>query len=186
MRTLTLILTALAFAVGCGGSDDSSANTDDGPQIPLADDSAAGESAAGLGLARIGTFSGPTYLTAPRGDTSRLFVVEQQGTIRVVRDRRKLGAPFLDIRSDVSVGGERGLLSMAFAPDYARSGLFYVYFTGRDGDVHIQEFRRATADRANRATRRELLRVEHSQNSNHNGGQLQFGPDGLLYAGLGD
>lgn len=196
MRTLTLILATVAFAVGCGGGgEDSSANTDDGPQIPLAGDTDSGsgtpaagvqESATGVGLVRIASFNAPTYVTAPPGDRRRLFVVEQPGTIRVVKDRRKLRTPFLDLRSDVEAGGERGLLSMAFAPDYAQSGLFYVYFTGKDGDLHIQEFRRATADRANRGTRRPLLRVEHSQNSNHNGGQLQFGPDGLLYAGLGD
>lgn len=179
MRTPTLILATLAFAAGCGGGGDSSAS--DGPQIPLG-----GSSAAGLGLARIGSFNAPTYLTAPPGDSRRLFVVEQPGTIRVVKDRKTLRTPFLDLRSDVEAGGERGLLSMAFAPDYAKSGLFYVYFTGRGGDLHIQEFHRSTADRANKGTRRELLRVEHSQNSNHNGGQLQFGPDGLLYAGLGD
>lgn len=195
MRTLTLILATLAFVAGCGGGgQDSSA--DDGPQIPLSDDGdtsggtpaagAAEQSAAGVGLVRIGSFDAPTYVTAPPGDRRRLFVVEQPGTIRVLRDRRKRAAPFLDLRSDVQDGGERGLLSMAFAPDYARTGLFYVYLTGNDGDIHIQEFRRATAERADKRTRRELLRVEHSQNSNHNGGQLQFGPDGFLYAGFGD
>jgi hypothetical protein len=86
----------------------------------------------------------------------------------------------------VQAGGERGLLSMAFAPDYAKSGLFYVYFTGQDGDIRIQEFRRATRDRANPGSRREVIRIEHSAYPNHNGGQLEFGPDGRLYAGIGD
>jgi Glucose / Sorbosone dehydrogenase len=118
--------------------------------------------AGGVQLRSIGTFAAPVYLTAPPGDGRRLFVVEQAGTIRLVRDGRKLRRPFLDLRSEVLAGGERGLLSMAFSPDYARSGLFYVYFTGRDGDIHIDKFRRAGADRANRAWRRELLRIEHS------------------------
>jgi glucose/arabinose dehydrogenase len=118
----------------------------------------------------------PTYLTAPPGDRHRLFVVEQAGTIREVKDGRKLAKPFLDIRNQVQAGGERGLLSMAFAPDYAKSGLYYVDYTGGDGDIHIVEF----------PTRRQLVRIEHSTYSNHNGGQLEFGPDGRLYAGVGD
>jgi glucose/arabinose dehydrogenase len=191
VRPLTLTIAALALAVGCGGSDDDSAAN--GPKTPPAKDTngspasgGARAAASGTRLVRVGTFRAPTYLTAPPGDRRRLFVVEQPGTIRVMRDRKKLAAPFLDIRADVLAGGERGLLSMAFAPGYAKSGLFYVYFTGRDGDIHIQEFKRASADRADAGCRRELLRVEHSTYSNHNGGQLQFGPDGLLYAGLGD
>jgi glucose/arabinose dehydrogenase len=148
-----------------------------------------GASAArGVRLVRIGTFAAPTYLTAPPRDRRRLFVVEQRGAIRVVRDGRRLRRPFLDLRSEVLAGGERGLLSMAFAPDYATSRRFYVYFTSRDGDVRIQEFRasRSNPDVADRSTRRRLVRIAHREFPNHNGGQLQFGPDGLLYAGIGD
>src|SRR3954465_2703654 len=87
----------------------------------------------------------------------------------------------------VSTGGERGLLSVAFAPDYAASRLLYVYFTDRSGDLEIAELR-ADADglHASSATLRPLLVVPHPNHSNHNGGQLQFGPDGMLYAGTGD
>src|SRR3712207_9063684 len=74
---------------------------------------------------------------------------------------------------------------MAFAPDYARSGRFYVYFTSNGGDTRVAEYRRATADRANAGSARQILAQEQPE-SNHNGGQLQFGPDGLLYIGLGD
>ena len=156
MRFILSLVTCLAvLATGCGGSDAASLH---------------------VKLLRIGTFSAPTYLTAPPGDRHRIFVVEQAGTIREIRDGHVRSKPFLDIRSKVQAGGERGLLSMAFSPDYAKSGLFYVYFTGRDGDIHIQEF----------PTRRELVRIEHSKYPNHNGGQLQFGPDGRLYAGTGD
>jgi glucose/arabinose dehydrogenase len=185
MRFIASLSISLALvAIGCGGGGDAVGSSEtSAPQIPLQGSTAA---KGGVGLRRIGTFSAPTYLTAPKGDTHRVFVVEQGGTIRVVRDGKKLATPFLDIHSDVLAGGERGLLSMAFAPDYATSGLFYVYFTGSDGDIHIQEFHRASADRADRGSRRELLRIEHSTYPNHNGGQLEFGPDGRLYAGTGD
>ncbi|HEY8638546.1 MAG TPA: PQQ-dependent sugar dehydrogenase, partial [Solirubrobacteraceae bacterium] len=138
-----------------------------------------------LRLVSIGRFSAPLYVTAPPGDTRRVFVVEQAGVIRVVRGGKTLGTPFLDIRNRVASGGERGLLSMAFAPDYARSGRFYVDYTDRNGNSRVVEYRRATADRANpRSARRVLLQTQPE--ANHNGGQLQFGPDGLLYIGFGD
>ena len=134
-----------------------------------------------------GTYTLPTYVTAPPGDTSRLFVVEQAGRIRLVHDGVAESTPFLDITSLVLDGGERGLLSMAFAPDYATSGKFYVYFTESGGDIRIEEFRRSSdPDRADPATRRLVLTFDHSSESNHNGGQLQFGPDGYLYAATGD
>jgi glucose/arabinose dehydrogenase len=186
MRIILSLTTCIVLAaIGCGGGDDASGRIDtDAPQIPLAGETGAtttapptgSASAATVHLRRIGTFASPTYLTSPPGDKRRIFVVEQVGTIREVRDGRKLAKPFLDIRSQVLAGGERGLLSMAFAPDYATSRLYYVYYTGRDGDIHIQEF----------PTGRELIRIEHSTYPNHNGGQLVFGPDGRLYAGTGD
>jgi glucose/arabinose dehydrogenase len=185
MRIILSLATCIAIAaIGCGGGDDASGRVEtDAPQIPLSDEQTqtdrgtpATTAAATVKLRRIGSFNSPVYLTAPPGDKRRLFVVEQQGTIIEVRDGKKIGKPFLDIRSQVQAGGERGLLSMAFAPDYAKSKLFYVYYTGGDGDIHIQEF----------PTRRELLRIEHSTYPNHNGGQLEFGPDGRLYAGTGD
>lgn len=134
---------------------------------------------------RIGTFSNPTYVTAPPGDRRRLFVVEQAGTIRVIHRGRKVRRPFLDISDRVEAGGERGLLSMAFAPRYRKNRRFYVYYTARGGDIRVVEFK----GRRNRARKRSARRVfgqEHSRYSNHNGGQLQFGPDRLLYIGLGD
>jgi len=93
---------------------------------------------------------------------------------------------FLDIRGEVLEGGEQGLLSVAFAPDYASSGLFYVYFTTNGGDIAINEYRRAAPKQADPGSARRILTVNHPGESNHNGGQVQFGPDGFLYAGTGD
>jgi glucose/arabinose dehydrogenase len=142
-------------------------------------------SANGLRLVKVGTFKSPTFVQGPPGDASRLMVVEQAGRIRVMRNGRTLSAPFLDIRGNVSSGGERGLLSMAFAPDYATSHRIYVYYTGRNGDVKIDELQ-ATGDRADASTRRNVITIAHSAFPNHNGGQLEIGPDGKLYAGIGD
>src|SRR3954462_10641033 len=135
-------------------------------------------------LSPIGNFNQPVYLTAPPADPHRVFVVEQEGRIVEVRDGVKQDPPFLDISRDVKFGGEQGLLSMAFAPDYATSGRYYVYYTApRSGDsggnvIVVEEF--------SPAGRRVVFRVDHPTNGNHNGGQLQFGRDGLLYAGTGD
>jgi glucose/arabinose dehydrogenase len=164
-------------AAGCDSGD--------GAAQPAATAAAA---AAGVELKRVGRFSSPIYVTAPRGDGKRLFVVERGGRIRLLVNGKRRSRPFLDISSGVGRGGERGLLSMAFARDYASSGRFFVYFTGRRGDIHIQEFRRSSSnpDLARRGSRRNLLTIGHREFGNHNGGQLQVGPDGYLYAGVGD
>jgi len=141
---------------------------------------------ASVKLTKVGTFSSPDYVAQPPGERRRLFVLEQGGRIRVVRDGRVLRTPFLDISSQVVSGGEQGLLGLAFAPDYARSGRFYVDYTDRNGDTRIVEYRRGSSpDRANPRSARQLL-FQDQPESNHNGGQLAFGPDGLLYIGLGD
>jgi glucose/arabinose dehydrogenase len=124
-------------------------------------------------------------VTAPAGDRRRVFVVEQGGKIRVLRDGRTLGKPFLDLSDKTSAGGERGLLSMAFAPDYARSGLFYVDYTDTDGNTRVVEYRRRSADEADPGSARQVL-FQRQPEPNHNGGLLLFGPDDLLYVGLGD
>src|SRR5690349_3373245 len=170
---------AVAVAIGCGGDDGSAA-----PE-PAVQAGHGGVSTAArrVKLRRIGRFRSPVYVTAPRGDRSRVFVVEQPGTIRVVRNGRKLSRPFLNLRSRVQAGGERGLLSMAFARDYAKSRRFFVYFTDHTGDIRVQEFRRSAGnpDVASRGSARNLLTIRHREFSNHNGGQLQVGPDGMLW-----
>jgi glucose/arabinose dehydrogenase len=137
-------------------------------------------------LLRLGNFNQPTYLTAPRGDRRR-FVVEREGTIRVVQRGRVLERPFLDISDRVTSGGESGLLSMAFARDYASSRRFYVYYTDQQGFLQIDQFRASPGapNRADPSSRRSVIRIPH-QRSNHKGGQLQVGSDGMLYAGFGD
>jgi glucose/arabinose dehydrogenase len=147
-----------------------------------------GEAAArGVRLQRVGTFRDPLYVTAPPGDRRRVFVVEQSGRIVLLLGGKRVRRPFLDLSGEVTAGGEQGLLSMAFAPDYGRTGLFYVYFTDRGGNQRVQEFRRSTGspNRADRSTRRQLLLMDDPY-PNHNGGLLLFGPDGLLYIGTGD
>ena len=142
---------------------------------------------ARLALARVDTFRVPTYLTAPPGDVRRLFVTEKRGVVRVVRDGRKLARPFLDLSRRVGANGEGGLLSLAFAPDYARSRRFYVYFTDRGGGIAVDSYltSRGSPDRALASSRRTILRQAHRTN-NHKGGLVTFGPDGRLYVGLGD
>src|SRR5919204_225834 len=131
--------------------------------------------------------SSPIYVAAPPGDTARMFVVERAGRIVVVRNGHKLRTPFLDIRGRVSGGGERGLLSMAFAPDYATSGRFYIDYTDNSGDVRVVQFQRsANPDRALRGSARNIIKIEHSQFNNHNGGQIEFGAAGDLYIRVGD
>jgi glucose/arabinose dehydrogenase len=126
-------------------------------------------------------------------DFSVFFVVEQAGRIRTIRDRNIESVDFLDVRSVVSSGGERGLLGLAFAPDYASSGRFFVNFTDRNGDTVVARFKRSgnplVADAGSRfdlrwgTSREPVIRQPFS---NHNGGNLAFGPDGYLYVGLGD
>jgi glucose/arabinose dehydrogenase len=138
-------------------------------------------------LATVGRFVEPVYVAGAPRDARRVFVVERAGRIVVVRGGRRLRAPFLDLRGHVSTSGEQGLLSIAFAPDYARSRRFYVDYTDHDGDILVREFRRSRdPDRALANSGRTLLSIEHSSFEHHYGGQLAFGPDALLYIGVGD
>ena len=132
-------------------------------------------------------------MTGSPEDPHRLYVVERAGAIHLLRDGQRLPTPFLDITPDVRSGGEQGLLSLAFAPDYRSSGKLYVYYTApRPGDsggsvITVDEFTRsADPDRADPATRRTVIQIEHPEAGNHNGGQLMFGPDGYLYITTGD
>jgi glucose/arabinose dehydrogenase len=128
-------------------------------------------------------------VTGAPGDLRRLFIVERPGVIVVLVDGRAQARPFLDISKHVnSASGEQGLLSMAFAPDYPQSGRFYVYYTSADYDVQIVQYRRSAREpnRADPQSARTIITINHRLFTNHNGGQLQFGPDGDLYVGVGD
>src|SRR5829696_4380708 len=140
-----------------------------------------------LKLLSIGTFAAPIYVAAPPGDGERVFVVEQGGRIRVVRAVTLSTPDFLDITTLVLSGGERGLFSMAFAPDYATSGRFYVYYTAQDpaGELTIAEYRRSANPDVAEASGRIVLSIPHPV-ENHNGGQLHFGPNSYLYIATGD
>ncbi len=138
----------------------------------------------GVALKKVGSFDSPVYVTGAPGFPKLLFVVEQPGKIVVLEGGRRAGT-FLDIRDLVSYGGERGLLSVAFPPDYARSKRFYVYYTDASGSIRVDEFRRRGATRAAAGSRRPVIAIPHPVNSNHNGGQLQF-LGNLLYLGTGD
>src|SRR5262245_4925890 len=126
----------------------------------------------------------PLYLTAPPGDTARLFVVEKGGTIRIIRHDTLLAAPFLDITPLVSTGGEQGLLGLAFDPAYQTNGRFYVSYTDTVGDTQIARYLvSANPDSAIPTPDAPVLSVSQPFD-NHNGGDIEFGPDGMLYLGL--
>ena len=182
---ITVALAALVL-VACGEKDEPDLT---GPPVVNGGDNQAGGIPTGDGrgavaLEEIGKFESPVFLAQPEGDHA-LYVVEQAGRIlRVTGDGRRV---FLDLTRDVKAGGEQGLLSMAFAPDYERSGKFYVDYTNRAGDTRVVEYRRSERSdtEADPRSARVILRVPQPY-SNHNGGLVLFGPDDDLYIGLGD
>jgi glucose/arabinose dehydrogenase len=129
--------------------------------------------------------SQPLYAVAPPGDVDRLFIVEQTGAIRILEAGVLLPSPFLTIQS-LSCCGERGLLSVAFHPSYDQSGLFYVDYTDTNGNTRIERFTVSADPNLADASSATLVLAVDQPAGNHNGGLLQFGPDGYLYVGLGD
>ena len=131
-------------------------------------------------------FSAPVHLTNAGDGSKRLFVVEQGGRVKVIADGSVLGEPYLDVSDLVSTGGERGLLSVAFAPDFKTNGHLYVNYTDLSGNTRVARY--TTQDPASNAptwSASEVLAVKQPY-ANHNGGGLQFGPDHMLYIGMGD
>lgn len=169
-----IVFVALALALpACGSARQ--------PQQP----DTAQRPGGGVALKQVGSFESPTFVAAAPGFPKLLFVTEQEGRVRAMRGGRRQARPFLDIRGLVGSGGEQGLLSVAFPPDYRQSRRFYVYYTDNDGNIRVDEFLRRGATRAARGSRRTVIEIPHPVNANHNGGQLQFLGQ-LLYLGTGD
>ena len=174
MRRLGVVLCALAFlAVGCSSSTGTTGTEAQPPGI-----------SGGLHFVPfLGGLDAPVGISSTPSEPDRLYVVEQPGVVRVVENGKLLPDPFLDIHDLVVSGGEQGLLSLAFDPDYASNHLFYVDYTDTNGDTRVVEYEAVPGSTP--VKHRELLFVDQPY-ANHNGGQLAFGPDGRLYVGMGD
>ena len=139
-----------------------------------------------LSLRQVGSVPGAVFATAPQGD-ARLFIVERAGRIRIVQGGALLAAPFLDISSRVSAQGEGGLLSMAFHPQFASNGLFFVYYTDLGNNIVIGRHRApGSGNLADIGPGLVIIRIPHPTFTNHYGGLVAFGPDGMLYMATGD
>ena len=129
----------------------------------------------------------PTDLADPNDGTGRLLVLSQVGRILVLENGKFLTEPFLDLTAHVgATANERGLLGIALDPEFAENGIFYLNYTNQDGNTTISRFRRADVGYRADPTSEQILMVIEQPYPNHNGGDLEFGPDGLLYIGMGD
>ena len=163
-----------SFLAACGGESDSQSNSPASTTLRL--------------QTIAGNLNSPVFLTAPRGDTNRLFVLEQGGTIRVLdRATGNILSTFLTL-TGITSGGERGLLGLAFDPNYNANGRFYTHYTDANGAITIARFlvSSTNADIADPTSQVILVSIPHPTFANHNGGMLAFGPDGCLYAAVGD
>jgi hypothetical protein len=131
--------------------------------------------------------SNPLFVGHAGDESQRLFIVEQDGIIRVLQAGHSTPTIFLDVRPRIATDGEQGLLGLAFHPQYATNGRFFVYYTrAGDGTIVIAEYRVSADPNIADAPEQVLLTIPHPVNTNHNGGMLAFGLDGYLYAGIGD
>lgn len=175
-ETFSVTLSQAVNAIVADGQAVGTIQNDDRPPLP-----------SSISLQSFATgLTNPVDIVAAADGSNRLFVVEQAGRIRIVAaDGSVESTPFLDIRDRVRSGGEQGLLSLAFPPDFATKQHFYVYYTNQAGNIVISRFR-LTAGVADPSSEQIILTVPHPQFSNHNGGKLAFGRDGYLYISIGD
>lgn len=167
-----LLVALLAFVTGCKPNSAAAQGSEGLPPVSLE------EVASGL--------QSPTTIVNANDGSDRLFVLEQPGRIRVIEGGEMLREPFLDLSGEISSGGERGLLGLAFHPDFAETGEFFVNYTDTAGDTVIARYQVSNdLNKADRGSAQPLLRIEQPY-ANHNGGGLAFGPDGYLYASSGD
>ncbi|MEM1413624.1 MAG: PQQ-dependent sugar dehydrogenase [Myxococcota bacterium] len=199
MPLRALLCSALFLLLACG--DDDAPATDAGDADTGTDGDAGGTEDLGsacptpafpaltaVDVAPGVRFAQPVFATTAPGDADAIYVVEKEGTIRVVRDGAVLPTPFLDVRGEVLTASEQGLLGLAFHPDYATNGRFFVFLTpGEPRRNVVAEYARDPESpfQALPEEVERLVEVEDSQ-PNHNGGMLAFGPDGFLYVGIGD
>jgi glucose/arabinose dehydrogenase len=170
-----LVMATIGYLTGCSGNDGQQDS-----QLPTS---------TSVKLQTVTTnLTFPVFMTADPSDNVRLFIVEKGGLIRIFNRNSSSLNTFLDLRALISTIGERGLLGMAFDPGYITNGQFYVFYTNQNGDLVIARYIRATSDVANPISAVILPpTIQRNPNlSNHNGGMLAFGPDGCLYAGVGD
>jgi glucose/arabinose dehydrogenase len=176
---LALAITVGVLLVVLGSADDAA-----GRGAPPIGDGTGGVDFGNVGD---GTFDSPVNVAFAPGQPSNVYVVEQDGTVRVLVNNIEQPEPFLDITQLTQGSGERGLLGLAFHPNFAGNGFVYAYYTDEDtGDIVVSEFSATDPLNADETSRRTVIRIRHRMATNHNGGQLLFGPDGLLYMGTGD
>jgi glucose/arabinose dehydrogenase len=182
--TLLAVLIALLAGADHGSAKDTSAKAANPP---------IGNGNGGVKLTPVGSdFQEPVYTAAAPGEANRklLFVVEREGTVRVIRNGTTLGKPFLDISDQLNLSfNERGLLSIVFDPGYAKNRRFYVYYTSLpDGDITVEQFQAEKGSKvvADPDSGREVISIPHGTYPNHNGGEVTFGPDGNMYLATGD
>ena len=178
-RVGACLCAAALIAAGCSSSEKSS-GTQAQPE-PQPTQTVGGD--GGMAFTEVAEgLDSPLGIASTPSEPDRLYLVEQPGLVRVVENGKLLPDPFLDVQDEVVSGGEQGLLSLAFDPDYGTNHLFYLDYTDTNGDTRVVEYE---AGGPTPVRRRELLLVDQPY-ANHNGGQLAFGPDGRLYVGMGD